>query len=54
MKILPNRISGYEDLVEDGYYFVDKTNYIEKLEKLENKRIMFLCPRKFGKTLFTS
>jgi len=28
--------------------------YIEKLENLTDKRIMFLCLRKFGKTLFTS
>ena len=28
--------------------------YIEKLENLSDKRIMFLRPRKFGKTLFTS
>ena len=28
--------------------------YIEKLENIAEKRIMFLRPRKFGKTLFTS
>lgn len=28
--------------------------YIQKLEDLTDKRIMFLRPRKFGKTLFTS
>ena len=54
MKKLPNGISNYEELIEDGYYYVDKTLYIEKLEKLTDKRIMFLRPRKFGKTLFTS
>ena len=54
MKKLPNGISNYEELVEDGYYYVDKTKYIEKLESLTDKRIMFLRPRKFGKTLFTS
>ena len=54
MKKLPNGVSNYEELVEDGYYYVDKTKYIEKLESLPNKRIMFLRPRKFGKTLFTS
>ena len=54
MKKLPNGISNYEELVEDGYYYVDKTKYIEKLENLTDKRIMFLRPRKFGKTLFTS
>ena len=54
MKKLPKGISNYEELVEEGYYYVDKTKYIEKLEALDDKRIMFLRPRKFGKTLFTS
>ena len=54
MKKLPYGISNYEELVEDGYYYVDKTKYIEKLENLPEKRIIFLRPRKFGKTLFTS
>ena len=54
MKELPNGISNYEELVENDYYYVDKTRYIEKLESLTDKRIMFLRPRKFGKTLFTS
>ena len=54
MKKLPNGISNYEELIEDGYLYVDKTPYIEKLENLTDKRIMFLRPRKFGKTLFTS
>ncbi len=54
MKKLPYGISNYEELVKDGYYYVDKTMYIEQLENLAEKRIMFLRPRKFGKTLFTS
>ena len=54
MKKLPYRISNYQELIEDNYYYVDKTKYIEKLENLAEKRIMFLRPRKFGKTLFTS
>ena len=54
MKKLPNGISNYEELIEDGYLYVDKTMYIEKMEKLSDKRIKFLRPRKFGKTLFTS
>ena len=54
MKKLPYGISNYEELITDGYYYVDKTMYIEKLENLPEKRITFLRPRKFGKTLFTS
>ena len=54
MKKLPYGISNYEELIKENYYYVDKTMYIEKLENLPEKRILFLRPRKFGKTLFTS
>ena len=54
MRKLPNGISNYEELVRDNCIYVDKTMYIEKLENLSDKKIMFLRPRKFGKTLFTS
>ena len=51
---MPYGISNYEELVTENYYYVDKTKYIEELEELPQKTIMFLRPRKFGKTLFTS
>ena len=54
MKKLPYGISNYEKLIENGYYYIDKTEYIKKLEDLAETAIMFLRPRKFGKTLFTS
>ena len=54
MKKLPYGISNYEKIIEENYEYVDKTQYIEKLEKLSEPNIMFLRPRKFGKTLFTS
>ena len=54
MKKLPYGISDYERLKENDYYYVDKTIYIEKLENIAEPYIMFLRPRKFGKTLFTS
>ena len=54
MKRLPNGISNFETLINENYYYVDKTKYIEKLEMLDNHNIMFLRPRKFGKSLFTS
>ena len=54
MKKLPYGISDYERLVENDYYYVDKTKYLEDLENLAQPYIMFLRPRKFGKTLFTS
>lgn len=54
MQKLPYGISNYEELITDNYYYIDKTMYIEKIENMAEKRIMFLRPRKFGKTLFTS
>ena len=51
---MPYGISNYEKIINNGYYYVDKTMYIEKLENLPETSIMFLRPRKFGKTLFTS
>ena len=54
MRRLPKGISNYEDIVAENRVYVDKTMYIEKMEDLADKTIMFLRPRKFGKTLFTS
>ncbi|MBR3002919.1 MAG: AAA family ATPase [Clostridia bacterium] len=54
MKKLPYGISNYEELITQNYYYVDKTKYIEQLENIAEKSIIFLRPRKFGKTLFTS
>ena len=54
MRKLPNGISNYEQIVIENRIYVDKTMYIEKLENLADNTIMFLRPRKFGKTLFSS
>jgi len=40
----------YVELVENNGYFVDKTAYIEKLERVKNT--VFLRPRRFGKSLW--
>ncbi len=54
MRKLSNGISNYEDIVNENRIYIDKTMYIRKIEDLADKTIMFLRPRKFGKTLFTS
>lgn len=55
MKKIPYGLANFEAIKEDGsYYYVDKTHYIEKLERLGSKFIFFLRPRRFGKTLFLS
>ena len=53
MKRIPYRISDYENLIRKNCYYVDKTMYLEKLEDLDDT-LVFLRPRRFGKTLFTS
>ena len=54
MRKLPLGMSNYEDIVRENRIYVDKTKYIEILEDFPNKTVMFLRPRKFGKTIFTS
>ncbi len=49
-KQAPYGVADYEELVRDNGYFVDKTMYIEKLERIKNP--VFLRPRRFGKSLF--
>ena len=51
MKKLPYGISNYEELVEDNYYYVDKTPYIEKLESLDQLHFQFDKPIAFKGSL---
>ena len=48
---LPIGISFFDRIIEDGYYYVDKTLFIKAL--LDRKAAVTLCtrPRRFGKTL---
>lgn len=50
-KRLPIGISDYKQLIEDDYYFVDKTNLIRQIIEEGSKIIMLPRPRRFGKTL---
>ena len=40
--------------INNDYFYVDKTNFIEKLENLNESFLIFLRPRRFGKSLFLS
>jgi len=51
---LPYGIPNFPGIAEEGYVYVDKTPYIQKLEALGEKYIFYLRPRKFGKSLFIS
>ena len=54
MKKIPYGISSFETIKTEGYYFVDKTMFIEKIENLGVRYLFFLRPRRFGKSLFIS
>lgn len=49
---IPYGISDYKTIREENYIYIDKTMYIEKLEN--NPMSMYVRPRRFGKSLFTS
>ena len=53
-KRLPYGNSNFESIRTEGYIYIDKTHYIEMLEREENKYQFFIRPRKFGKSLFLS
>ena len=40
--------------INNDYLYIDKTGYIEKLEKFNDDFVIFLRPRRFGKSLFLS
>jgi hypothetical protein len=43
--------SNFERIILEKRYYIDKTAYIKKIEKISHP--IFLRPRRFGKTLFT-
>lgn len=49
---IPYAIADFVDLRERGFYYVDKTNYITRLENYNAP--VFLRPRRFGKSLLIS
>ncbi len=53
-KKLPYGVPNFKSISEEGYIFVDKTPFVEKLESLGERYLFFLRPRKFGKSLFVS
>ena len=50
-KPLPIGVESFEELIEKGYYFVDKTLFIRDLLNMKGKVNLFTRPRRFGKTL---
>ncbi|HKK31976.1 MAG TPA: ATP-binding protein [Desulfomicrobiaceae bacterium] len=53
MKKLPIGIQTFENLIEEGYVYVDKTRFVKKLAD-QGKYYFLSRPRRFGKSLFLS
>ena len=51
MKALPYGISDFPRIMREDYYYVDKTRYIEMLER-QPPYLFLIRPRRFGKSLF--
>ena len=55
MRQIPYGQINFESIIKDNCIYVDKTQYIEKLESSPNlKTTFYLRPGRFGKSLFTS
>ncbi len=51
MKQLPVGISDFKEVIQQNYYFIDKSHFVEDVLKYSAKVSLFLRPRRFGKTL---
>jgi hypothetical protein len=53
MKMLPIGIQTFENLIQEGYVYVDKTNFVSEIA-CQGKYYFLSRPRRFGKSLFLS
>ena len=51
IKQIPYGVSDFRSVIERGLYYVDKSMYIEELER-QPRTLIFIRPRRFGKSLF--
>jgi hypothetical protein len=51
---IPYGKSNYRTLVEENYFYQDRTSYIKTLEDWDSTYLMYLRPRRFGKSLLMS
>ncbi len=48
---VPLGISDFKTIIDEGFYYVDKTLFIEELNRSNDQVILIPRPRRFGKTL---
>jgi hypothetical protein len=53
-KKVPYGLSNFESIIKGNYLYVDKTQFIEKIETSGTHYISFFRPRRFGKSLSVS
>ena len=53
-KPLPIGVDNFKKVIQDGYYYVDKTLLIKDLIDRKGEVHLFMRPRRFGKTLALS
>ena len=49
MELLPAGIENFKELMDNNYYYVDKSDFISDV--LNEKVVFYTRPRRFGKTL---
>ncbi len=55
MREIPYGEANFERIRTENWLYVDKTQYIQKLEETPDRRkTIYLRPRRFGKSLLTS
>jgi len=53
-KNIPIGIDSFSEIIEGGYYYVDKTSFIKELLRQKSKATLITRPRRFGKSLTMS
>ena len=48
---IPYGVSDFKTIRTEGLYYVDKTEYLAKMEE-RDRFVFFVRPRRFGKSLF--
>ena len=51
---IPYGESNFKGIREENYFYQDRTMYIRKLEENTSRLLIYLRPRRFGKSLFIS
>ena len=53
MKI-PYGVPNFGDIRREGYFYVDKTPFLPMIERIGGRYLIFLRPRRMGKSVFVS